>query len=61
MVEFGMIACAGILPLAAICGPIRDIPWGWTLIDISFGALGIIPLLIVRRLIHRLERERTPA
>ncbi|MDP9796656.1 hypothetical protein J2S43_005168 [Catenuloplanes nepalensis] len=61
VVEFAMIACAGIIPLAAICGPIRDIPWGWTLIDISFGVVGIIPLFIVRRLIRGLERERQHA
>ncbi len=59
VVQFGMIACAGIIPLAAICGPIRDIPWGWTLVDMSFGVCGVIPLLIVHRLIRRLERERT--
>lgn len=28
VVEFGMIACAGIVPLALICGPIRGIPCG---------------------------------
>ena len=30
VVEFGMIACAGIVPLALICGPIRGIPFWWT-------------------------------
>ncbi|WP_371626188.1 hypothetical protein OG245_28150 [Streptomyces sp. NBC_01116] len=55
VIEFGMIACAGIIPLALICGPIRDIPFWWSLIDMSFGVLGVIPLLIVRRMIKRLE------
>ncbi|MFE2205706.1 hypothetical protein [Streptomyces rubiginosohelvolus] len=55
VIEFGMIACAGIIPLALICGPIRGIPFWWSVIDMSFGVLGVIPLLIVRRMIKRLE------
>ncbi|MEV4196348.1 hypothetical protein [Streptomyces toxytricini] len=55
ILEAGMIACAGVVPLALICGQIRDIPFGWRLIDISFGVFGIIPLLILRRLVKRLE------
>ncbi|MEU6175683.1 hypothetical protein ABZ832_27715 [Streptantibioticus parmotrematis] len=56
VIEFGMIACVGIIPLALICGPIRGIPFGWTLIDMSFGVFGIVPLLAVHRMIKRLER-----
>ncbi|MET8577491.1 hypothetical protein [Streptomyces sp. NPDC005012] len=55
VIEFGMIACAGIVPLALICGPIRGIPVFWMLIDMSFGVFGVIPLLILRRRIKRLE------
>ncbi|WP_086824913.1 hypothetical protein [Streptomyces sp. NRRL B-24572] len=55
VVEFGMIACVGIIPLALICGPIRDIPFWWSVIDMSFGVIGILPLLHVRGLIKRLE------
>ncbi|MFI8816144.1 MULTISPECIES: hypothetical protein [unclassified Streptomyces] len=55
VIEFGMIACAGIIPLALICGPLRDIPVWWTVIDMSFGVFGVIPLLLLRRLIKRLE------
>lgn len=54
VVDFGLIACAGVIPLALICGPIRDIPFGWTLIDMSFGVFGAVPLLLVRRMIGRL-------
>ncbi|GGL97549.1 hypothetical protein GCM10010129_46620 [Streptomyces fumigatiscleroticus] len=54
VVEFGMIACAGIIPLALICGPIRDIPFWWSLIDMSFGVFGVIPLYVVHRWIRRL-------
>ncbi|WP_405388336.1 hypothetical protein OG596_10430 [Streptomyces sp. NBC_01102] len=58
VIEFGMIACAGIIPLALICGPIRDIPFWWTVIDMSFGVFGVIPLLLVHRMIKRLEAVR---
>ncbi|MGW7099191.1 hypothetical protein [Streptomyces sp. NPDC054838] len=61
IVEAGMIACAGIVPLALICGPIRGIPFGWSLIDMSFGLFGIIPLLALRRLIKRLEAMPAPS
>jgi hypothetical protein len=57
IIQFGMIACVCVIPLAAIAGPIRGIPFGWELIDMSFGVIGIIPLIIVYRLIRRLERE----
>ncbi|MFJ6575678.1 hypothetical protein ACWEPR_21775 [Streptomyces sp. NPDC004290] len=55
VVEFGMIACVGIIPLALVCGPIRGIPFWWSVVDMSFGVIGILPLLHVRRLIKRLE------
>ena len=55
VVEFGMIACAGIIPLALICGPIRDIPFWWSVIDMSFGVFGVVPLYVVRKKIKRLE------
>ena len=50
-----MIACAGIVPLALICGPIRGIPFWWSVIDMSFGVFGVIPLYVVRKRIKRLE------
>lgn len=54
VIEWGMICCIGVLPLALIAGPIRQLPWWWEVIDMSFGVVGIIPLLIVRRLIGQL-------
>ncbi len=54
VVEFGMIACLLVIPLALICGPIRGIPIYWQLLDCSFGVVGLIPLVIVRRMILRL-------
>ena len=61
VIQFGMIACAGVIPLALIAGAVRGIPFYWQLIDMSFGVFGIIPLLIVYRLIRKLEREQTTA
>lgn len=55
IVHFGMIACIGVIPLAFICGPIRGIPFYWTLIDCSFGVFGIIPLWYLHKYIKKLE------
>ena len=41
----GIAACILVIPLAFICGAIRDIPLYWRVIACSFGVLGIIPLL----------------
>jgi hypothetical protein len=59
VVEVGMIACAGIIPLALICGQIRGIPFWWTVIDMSFGVIGIVPLYVVRKKIKLLEATTT--
>jgi hypothetical protein len=55
VVRFGMICCAAVVPLALIAGAVRGIPWGWRLIDISFGVIGIVPLLFAMRGIRKLE------
>lgn len=54
VIEFGMIACVLVIPLALIMGPLRGIPFFWQLIDCSFGVIGIIPLWLIRRAILRL-------
>ena len=51
----GIIACALVLPLALICGPLRGIPFYWRLIDCSFGILGVLPLLYCLALTKRIE------
>jgi hypothetical protein len=56
-VTFGLIACAGVIPLALIAGPLRGLPFWWRMIDCSFGVFGCVPLLICRRSIAVLERE----
>jgi len=58
VIQFGVIACIGIVPLALIAGTIRGIPLGWQLIDMSFGVIGAIPVLVAWRLTRRLERMR---
>lgn len=57
VIEFGIIACLLIIPLALIAGYYRGIPLWWRLIDCSFGVLGMVPLFICLRLIHKLEAE----
>jgi hypothetical protein len=57
IITFGLISCAGVIPLALIAGPIRGIPFPWRLIDCSFGIFGCIPLLRCRSLILDLERQ----
>ena len=57
VIEFGMIACMLVLPLAFIAGHFRGIPMGWQLIDCSFGVLGFIPLYICY---SRLKKAETP-
>lgn len=55
VIDWGILACLAVLPLAIIAGPVRGIPWFHILIDCSFGLLGIIPLLVVKRWINQLE------
>lgn len=51
----GIAACLAIVPLALICGPLRSIPFYWQLIDCSFGAIGILPLIYCLRLIPKIS------
>ena len=53
VVEFGIIACVLVIPLALVCGPMRGIPFYWQLIDCSFGVVGLIVLVIVHKMIRR--------
>ena len=49
------IACSLlIIPLAFICGPIRGIPFWWSVIDCSFGVLCVPPLVFALRKIRLL-------
>jgi hypothetical protein len=55
VIQFGMIACVLVIPLAAICGPLRGIPLFWMPIDMSFGFVGIVPLILAYRHIRVVE------
>lgn len=55
VIEFSLIACVLVVPLAIIAGPLRGIPFFWRLIDSAFGVFGFIPLWLVRQAIRRLE------
>lgn len=57
VIEFGMIACALVVPFALVMGKVREIPLGWRLIDCSFGVFGMIPLWLCRRLIKKIQGE----
>jgi hypothetical protein len=60
VIEFGMIACVLVIPMALIFGPLRGIPFGWSLIDMSFGAIGLIPLWLARRSVRHMTSEGYP-
>jgi hypothetical protein len=54
VIDWAMMACVAIIPLAFIAAPIRHIPMFHVLIDCSFGVIGLIPLAICRRMINKL-------
>lgn len=56
VIQFGMIACLMVFPLALIAGPIRGIPFYWRMIDCSFGVGGFLVLYYCFRLIKQLEQ-----
>jgi hypothetical protein len=57
VLQFGLVACAAVPLLALIAGPLRGIPFGWRLIDCSFGLFGAAPLAIALRYTNLLERS----
>ena len=58
VLKAGLIACVLVVPLALICGAIRQIPFGWRLIDCSFGVFGAIPLYYCLRLTRTLDNRQ---
>jgi hypothetical protein len=59
LVDWALIACVAVFPLAFICGPIRGIPLYWQLIDCCFGVVGAVPLLLCQKYIGELEKTDT--
>jgi len=59
VIKFGMIACTLVLPFAFVAGSCRGIPFGWRLIDCSFGVFGFLLLRIVYTKTKSLINEYT--
>ena len=57
IIDWAILACIAIIPLAFIAAPSRHIPLFHVLIDCSFGIIGLIPLLICRKWIQQLEKQ----
>ncbi len=57
IIDWAILACIAIIPLAFIAAPIRHIPIFHVIIDCSFGVSGLIPLFICRRWIKKLENN----
>lgn len=54
--DFGVLACALVIPYALVFGAVRGIPFWWRLIDCSFGLFGSIPVLFCKRWAMQLEQ-----
>jgi hypothetical protein len=57
--DFGLIACAAVIPWALTFGALRGIPFWWRLVDCSFGVLGAIPLWMARKWTAELARHES--
>jgi len=55
VIDYGLLTCAAIFPLALVAGHVRGIPFFWQLIDCSFGLFGGVLLLICRQQIKKLR------
>jgi len=57
--DFGLLACALVIPYALVFRGLRGIPWWWQLIDCSFGGFGFVPLWVCRKWTGELEQQLT--
>jgi hypothetical protein len=55
VLHVGVAACILVIPHAIICGIVREIPFYWSLIDMSFGLLCLLPLFYAISLSKRIE------
>ena len=58
VVEFGIVACIAVFPLALIAGEVRQIPVFWRLVDCMFGLAGGLILIFCYRDIVELENAK---
>lgn len=56
LVQFGFVACALIVPLAAIMGYFRGIPMIWQTLDCLFGVIASLLLYQIHKSIRTLEK-----
>lgn len=54
VIDWGILSCIAVIPMAFIAGPARYIPFFHIFIDCCFGIVGIIPLLICKNLIKKI-------
>ena len=59
--DFGLIACALVVPYAIAFGALRGIPLWWRLVDCSFGVGGFVPLWFCRKWSLELEMNSLAA
>ena len=55
VINWGIISCIAVIPMAFIAGPARYIPFLHIFIDCSFGIIGLIPLLVCRNMIKKIS------
>ncbi len=58
VVQCGLIMCALVPVLAAICIPLRGLPWVWFWFDFAFAPLAALPLWIALRDIKKAESQQ---
>jgi hypothetical protein len=58
LVQFGISASLLIIPFAIVFGQVRNIPLVWTIIDCSFTAGAMIPLLVIRKQINIIQNQQ---
>jgi hypothetical protein len=56
--DFGLIACALVIPFALVMGGVRGISFWWRLVDCSFGIFGAMPLWFCRTWAIELDRQK---
>ncbi|MFT3681200.1 MAG: hypothetical protein QM791_13070 [Ferruginibacter sp.] len=61
VINWAILACIAIFPLAFIAGPVRHIPVFHILIDCSFGVIGLVPLFICKKWINQLAKQQSTA
>ncbi len=58
VIQFGLVACVAVFPLALIAGEVRGIPIWWRLIDCSFGFFGGVVLWLCHKKIAQLSDQK---